>query len=347
MKIWIDILHTPQLNFYKPIIGKLSDLGHYVCVTILGRGNLSKIAQKELSGLANVTVETIGRHRMTRWSAIVEANFLRDIQLFWWARNKHFDIAFSNGMQLAMVSHAKKIPNYAFCDDPQTWARKWKEKWNTRYHVCVYEDDSLRPPSYVLKCTKEWAYLSPKIFVPNPDVLKQYNLKPKEYLFVREVSVGTINYSGQQSNAVLGIIDFIPKNMKVLLSLEEKHRRDEYPQDWIILKEPVNDIHSLIYYSAGLISSGDSMAREGALLGVPSYYLGIRYSMPSNLAVTKVASLQNSQTMKFEDWITSLPDDSVQLETRQAELRKHIDKEFFDVNAYMLQLVESVEQKNK
>ena len=45
------------------------------------------------------------------------------------------------------------------------------------------------------------------------------------------------------------------------------------------------------------------MAREAALLGVPSYYLGIRYSMPANAAASKVASLQNQRTMPFEEWI--------------------------------------------
>ena len=95
----------------------------------------------------------------------------------------------------------------------------------------------------------------------------------------------------------------IPAGMKVLFSLEEKKRRDEYPSDWILLQEPIEDIHSLIYYSAGLVSSGDSMAREAALLGVPAYYLGIRYSMPANAAASKVASLQNQKTMPFEEWI--------------------------------------------
>ena len=78
-------------------------------------------------------------------------------------------------------------------------------------------------------------------------------------------------------------------------------------------QEPIEDIHSLIYYAAGLVSSGDSMAREAALLGVPSYYLGIRYSMPANAAASKVASLQNQKTMAFEELgelITALAQDN-------------------------------------
>ena len=123
-----------------------------------------------------------------------------------------------------------------------------------------------------------------------------------------------------------------------------KKRRDEYPADWILLQEPIEDIHSLIYYAAGLVSSGDSMAREAALLGVPSYYLGIRYSMPANAAASKVASLQNQRTMGFEEWIGSLPTDPEECAKKQDVLRKHIDSEFIDINGYMLELVEGVKE---
>ena len=113
-------------------------------------------------------------------------------------------------------------------------------------------------------------------------------------------------------------------------------------------QEPIEDIHSLIYYAAGLVSSGDSMAREAALLGVPSYYLGIRYSMPANAAASKVASLQNQKTMAFEEWIervNELRNEGVErLMDEQNKLRKHIDTEFIDINEYMLELVEGIKE---
>lgn len=306
MNIWIDINHIPQWNFYKPLVETVTRKGHRVWLTVLDRGKLAKIVRRETEQLAHVQVDIVGRHRMTKWSAIVEANLIRDWQLWHWARGKKIDIGFSNGMQLAMVCRLKGIPNYSFDDDPQTRDRKWKEKWNTECNFCVYEDETIGAPSHVLRCTKEWAYLNPRTFVPKVEVLEKYGVKPKEYMFLREVSVGTINYAGQASGAILGIKDMIPTDMRVLFSLEEKKRRDEYPADWIMLQEPIEDIHSLIYYSAGLVSSGDSMAREAALLGVPSYYLGIRYSMPANAAASKVAQLQNRRTQPFEDWIKEL-----------------------------------------
>ena len=44
--------------------------------------------------------------------------------------------------------------------------------------------------------------------------------------------------------------------------------------------------------------------------------------------------------MGFEEWIASLPTDPEECAKKQDALRKHIDEEFIDINAYMLALVE-------
>ena len=346
MVVLIDIGHTPQLNFYKQLIIQLAALGNQVYVAVLKRGRLPKIAQHELGEIENVIVVPIGRHRMNKISAILESNVLRLIQLAVWSINKHIDIVISNGAIANIVGWLHRIPCYAFGDDPQTWDYRPKLFFCNQSNYCIYESDKpLSPKAIILRCTKEWAYLAPKYFTPNPQVLEKYGVRPKEYVFLREVSVGTVNYAGQASGAILGIQDLIPKDKKVLFSLEEKDKRHLYPKDWILLQEPIEDIHSLIYYSAGLVSSGDSMAREAALLGVPAYYLGIRYDMPANAAAAKVANLQNQKTANFATWVKSLSITPEEAEQQQIALRQHIDEEFIDINAYMMELVENVNKK--
>lgn len=339
MNIWIDINHVPQFNFYKRIILLLTESGHRVWITVLQRGKLIKIVTNELKGVPNVEIVPLGRHRMTKWSAVLEANLLRIPQMICWKCKQPIDVAFSNGFQLALVSHRNAIPNYSFDDDPQTVDYKYKVKYNTICHFCIYSDTTLAEPVKVLPVLKEWSYLAPAYFQPNVNVLEKYGVKPKEYVFLREVSVGTVNYAGQASGAILGIQDLIPKDKKVLFSLEEKDKRHLYPKEWILLQEPIEDIHSLIYYSAGLVSSGDSMAREAALLGIPAYYLGIRYDMPANAAAAKVANLQNQKTADFAEWVKNLATTAEEAEEKQKTLREHIDNTFIDINEYMLNLV--------
>lgn len=363
MKIWIDICHTPQYNFYRNLILRLLEDGHEVFITVLQRGKTPIIVQRELTAVLatmpskynkRLHIRTIGRHRMTKWSALLEANVFRLIHLFFWRLWHHVDIAFGNGMQPAMIQALFRGPSYSFDDDPQTMDFKPKARYNTECNFCLYEDDKTADfggKVQVLRCLKEWAYLAPNVFRPNATVLDKYGVQPKQYIFLREVSVGTVNYAGQAAGAIRDVASVIAnaqctmrngEKMKVLFSLEEKNRRTEYPADWILLQEPIEDIHSLIYYSAGLVSSGDSMAREAALLGVPAYYLGIRHSMPANLAASKVANLQNAVTMPFEQWIDSVCDSQKSVEERVKEqnaLRDKIDHEFIDINAHMLSLV--------
>ena len=67
-------------------------------------------------------------------------------------------------------------------------------------------------------------------------------------------------------------------------------------------------------------------------------------TMPSaNLAAAKVANLQNELTMPFETWLGELNEKSVEERMKAQEgLRKKIDEEFIDINAYMMSLVEGV-----
>lgn len=196
----------------------------------------------------------------------------------------------------------------------------------------------------VLPALKEWAYLAPNVFTPDRIFLDKYKLHPKEYFFVREVSVGTVNYTGQHAGAVMGIASKIPHGRKVLLSLEDKSMKERYPEDWILLEEPVEGIHSLIYYSCALISSGDSMAREAALLGVPSYYLGIRYDMPANRAASRLGILHNRKSMDFEEWIGRFKAKQ-DYAGEQERARDTINHLFIDVNEYMYSFVDELDNR--
>ena len=130
MNIWIDINHVPQFNFYKKLILLLTESGNEVWVTVLQRGKLFKIVTNELNDVPNVHVVSLGRHRMTKLSAIFEANLLRIPQMIYWKNKQKIDVGFSNGFQLALVSKINNIPNYSFDDDPQTVDYKYKVKYH-------------------------------------------------------------------------------------------------------------------------------------------------------------------------------------------------------------------------
>ncbi len=138
---------------------------------------------------------------------------------------------------------------------------------------------------------KEWAYLSPEHFRPDETVLADHGLTAGGYIFIRDVETVSLNYRKQTENNILRLYEAGLRKQKVVLSLENKALAERFA-DWHILQEPVRDIHSLIYFSRLAISSGDSMSREAAELGVESYYCGRRV-MRSNQALIDLGMLRH------------------------------------------------------
>ncbi|MDN3671156.1 DUF354 domain-containing protein [Echinicola jeungdonensis] len=284
MNILIDIKHPAQLNLFKNLSKELKEEGWEVTICYLERGKLPKIIQAEYNDFDPIAV---GSSKGTKWSIIWNGNLKRTFNFLNLIKKHRFDICIAaSSIPLAVACRLTRTPIIQFYDDPE---RKGVNRLNE-----IFSDKLFFPPIVpknnkvsTFDCLKEWSYLSPKRFRPSTKILEEYGLKPHEYVFVREVSNKSFNYYGQEEGIIQKMSNDIPSNTKVVLSLEDKSQIKKYPHHWQLLQEPVGDIHSLIYYSKLLISSGDSMAREGAMLGVPSVYCGFRKMKANELLMDK------------------------------------------------------------
>ncbi len=275
-KVLIDIYHLPQFNFFKNTI--LHFHPDEVDVYCVNRGKLLNVIRHELP---DYRVTCLGDYKYNKgmMSMIFRIILPRIGGLFRAINPSKYKYILTANYQANLVGRIKGIPNIAFNDDPR----------KVVFPILKFFADEVYLPPFgngysgvrFFNALKEWAYLSPKYFTPNQTALVPYGLKPKKYIFIREVSTRTSNYLSQDEDAILSIAHDFPKDIPVVLSLEVKENARRYPDHWIILQEPVADIHSLMYHSELVISSGDSMAREGAMLGVPSIYAGNR-DMPAN-----------------------------------------------------------------
>lgn len=283
MKVLFDIVHPAHLNFFKNSINILHKNNIDIIVTCLDRGKLKLIVQRELS---EHKIIILGKHRGSKVSIIFEANIFRFFNMFLLLIKEKPDLCFSVGS--FVLGFAAKILfkiNYQFDDDPERRFNLILEKMSARtvFFPPIINESRKIKNFYALK---EWSYLSPEYFDPEESALMKYKIVSKRYIFIREIDNATFNYSGQDKAITSVLSNVIPAQIKVLLSLENKNDRYLYPDNWIVLEEPVDDIHSLMFYSKLVISSGDSMAREGAMLGVPSVYCGFR-EMKSNDFISK------------------------------------------------------------
>lgn len=275
-KVLIDIYHLPQYNLFRNTILNLNP--SEVDIYCVNRGKLLPVIKYELPDYNIIPVGDY-KHNRGMFSMVFKIILPRIYKLFRDMNSNKYRFVITAHYQANLVAKLKGIPNVAFIDDPRRFV----------FPLLRFSADEVFLPPFekrfkgvkYFNALKEWSYLSPKYFTPMATSLDAYNVEPKKYIFIREVSTETSNYLSQASGLILSISKTFPTTTKVILSLEDKNKANAYPDSWKILKEPVKDIHSLMYYSQVVISSGDSMAREGAMLGVPSIYVGIR-NMPAN-----------------------------------------------------------------
>lgn len=336
MKIHIDFVHLPNVNLFKNLIKIFNERGDEIIFTVQKRGRLPQILNKEIPGYKRTV---FGKHRGTIYSIIIESNFLRFFYMIIFILRNKPDIALNAGSFPQMIaSWLLGIKNITISDDPE---RKYDFKFFDIFATRVIFPPIIEQKGKYLtfNALKEWSYLSPDYFKPNESALTPYNIKKKQYIFIREVSVGSINYVGQQSGLVSTFAEKLPNDLTVLLSLENKNTRNLYPKNWILLQEPINDIHSLMYFSKAVISSGDSMAREGGMLGVPSLYCGIR-DMKANDMLIKFGILHKILPNDVPSFI--LNELKKTNENEQENIRNIIHKEWSDVNSFIIKSLNQV-----
>lgn len=328
----IDIGHPAHVNFFKYVIHQLS-LSDDVYISYLDRGSLSAIVKREFG---QHKLFCVGKHLGTKYSIIVHANIVKFINIVFIILRWKIDIGINGGVPggLALRLFGRKY--IQFDDDYERITIVRLEKL-LAHELCFPSYISERSNVSTFNALKEWAYLSPQYFKPTASELVKLGLVQKEYIFIREVSTGSYNYFEQKSALMSELSKKLTEKYKVVLSLEDKSLSSFYPESWIILSEPVDDIHSLMYYSKYVISTGDSMAREGAMLGVPSIYCGYR-EMHANKFIQKQGILLKVPPNEVPGLLVKLDEGRINHPSQDA-IRNDLSIEWIDVNNYILSKV--------
>ena len=330
MKILIDIKHPAQLNLFKNLATDLINEGWDVTIAYLDRGKLPKIIEREYKSFRKIS---IGRSRGSKWSIVWEGNLKRVFTFLRLISKEKYNIVIAaSSLPLAFAAYVSHTPVIQFYDDPE---RKRINRFNALLSNKLYYPPIIERTKKIdlFNCLKEWSYLSPKRFRPDAGVLAEYGLQKHAYVFVREVSNKSFNYFDQSPVVIAGFAAKFSKQCRVVLSLEDKSFADQYPKDWIILQEPVSDIHSLIFYAKLVVSSGDSMAREGGMLGVPSIYCGFR-EMKANEMLMKEGILHHLPGEKALPQINRMIEQPFD-ENQQATLRSALQSKWDDMVQFM------------
>ena len=272
-KIIFGIKHMAHLNFFKNAIYTLKEEGYNIEICYLKRGKIKEVLMKEypsfsLTQIGQHSRSKIGKIRMVVEKFLLALNYLK--------KEKPDFVVAVGDFVLALASKLLAFPNAIFYDDYE---------FKINYNLSRFFGDKLIVPfplpqeKKVLKyhSFKELAYIHPKYYKPNLDVIKKLNLTENNYVFIREVAGISPNYSHLVENSLIKPIEYLhSKSIKIILSLEDKTKKHFYTPYCTILEEPLEDVYSIMKHALFCLTSGDSMARESALLGVPTIYTGGR-----------------------------------------------------------------------
>jgi predicted glycosyltransferase len=335
MKILLDFHHTADINFFKEAVAILKrDHGCEFVFVVEPRGRLVSILKKELVGIPFIK---IGEYRASlpgKMFGIIEWC------LFILSRlpKEHIDIATGFGsVGLSFITWLLRKPSVIFDDDIEFKLGFYSYKpFATR--IVLPQSISIKGKNIVkYNGFKELAYLHPNYFKPDIDALREYGIAESQYVFIREVSSSSLNYRNLKMGQLAGVCSYLKDlHLDVVLSLEDKSLTKQFENQCIILKEPVNDIYSLIHHALFTISSGDTMARESCLVGTPVIYTGGRKMSVNQELVTKGIFFEASDKQTILKLIKKIIKEDLKQKT-QMIIQKALAEEWEDTSKVIIQ----------
>ncbi len=333
MRVIVDIAHPAHVNFYKNAIDIFNKKYGEVSIVVNRRGSVVEILKKECPNNDIVSIGTHHHSLLGKISGFVK----RDIQLMSYLHKKEFDLTTGVAdVYIAPISRILGKPSVLFYDDFE-------------YKLCFYLAQLTATRYVIPSCIpvakknilkydgfKELAYLHPNYFKPDKKALEQYGLTPYNYVFVREVSGISLNYKNFQHEDLSRIIQHLKElGLKLVLSLEDRTQVGKYSDDVILLKEPINDIHSLLYFASFTISSGDSMARESCLVGTPSIYTGGRDMIINKELIKRSCMFKVDDKQHLKEVVKNIIEKDIKKETEET-IKHAIKYEWVDTTEVII-----------
>ena len=331
MNILFDLNHPVDVNYFKNAILKLNRQGHEIFITYRPRGKLKAIIDFELGQFKPIP---IGKHYHSFMNKIL-GQLHRDYEFIKYFKKNDIDLVACFGATSSISAKISGIPFLAFEDDFE-----YKIPF---YHANIFATRHIMPEyikfsnrrTYKYKGFKELAYLNPRVFTPQIGAIEKLGLNENNYVFIREISNVSLNYKDKNKNIIDLVTYIIKKGKKAVISLEDDSLRDKLKEMCVVLKEPVEDIYSILKYAQFAISSGDTMAREACLLGTPCIYTGGREMVMNNELIEIGVMFKEDNIEDILKRIDFLSDNDIKHNIEE-KIKHKIDTEWDDTTEVIL-----------
>jgi predicted glycosyltransferase len=281
MNVLFDFVHPADVNLFTNVIRhmQLKHPEYNLFITYRDRGILGKLLHSEIHGLQIVKM---GQHQKTFLKKLLHL-FLREFMFIPFLIRNRIDLSVNQGACNILACRLLGIPFILFEDDYE-----YKMAF---YYAKLFATRDIMPEfipgkgANVVKYRgcKELAHLHPDYYNYPDDILDEYNLRGSRYVFIREIANISVNYYNRKDYLVDVLNHIIDKGLTPVISSE----RDiaDLPKQCIKLDKVGGGYFALIKNALFVISSGDTVAREASVLGVPVIYSGGRSMLANDMFI--------------------------------------------------------------
>jgi len=269
MRVLIDIGHPAHVHLFKNLYKKLKEDGNNVWVTVR---DIS--AAKKLLNIYDIPYECFGSKSDGIFNKLFDQVKFNIRLLNFISRNK-INIGIGTSINIAHVSRISEMTSFVI-DDDDSAVQPLMAKFGHPFadylispSVLEYErkkKNHITYPGY-----HELAYLHPKIFKPDPNVLTELGIDEKDKYFILRFNAfkahHDVGVSGLTKDQKRFLVDRLKKEGQVYITTERDI--DEEFADYELKISP-EKTHSLLYYATLFIGDSQTMTSEAAVLGIPS-----------------------------------------------------------------------------
>jgi hypothetical protein len=344
MNILIDIGHSAHVHLFRHCIKLLKQKRHNIYVTVKDIP-----AAKELLNQYEIPFIDLGGKSDSIFLKGLN-QIIYNLRILKLVREHNVNLGIGSSINLAHASKLSQMQSVVFDDDDDE-----VEPLFTKF-AHPFCDALLSPEALLGKRKRkdtiyyagyhELAYLHPKRFHPDLDILKEAGLQAGENYFVLRFNVFKAHHDiGVQGLSIENkrkLIELLKPHGKIFITTEREI--DPEFAEYKIKIEP-QKIHSFLYYATMFIGDSQTMTSEAAVLGTPA--------VRSNSFVGKISYLEEQEhkygltygflpgetdkLFKKIDELLHMPDPKQEWQKRRK--RMLVDK--IDVTALMIWFIEN------
>lgn len=269
MRLLIDIGHPGHVHLFRPFAKIMQNKGHEFLFTCR-----QKEFEIELLEAAKFKYVSFGKHYKTKRGKIWGL-FKFDIKMFFTALKFKPDLFLSHGsFYAAHTSFLLRKPHISMEDSGNMEQIRLYLPF-TKAVLTPYElPEDLSKKQIRYHSYHELAYLNPKYFSPDIEILRSLKINKNEKFgllrFVSWNATHDIGQGGFTNKQKEELVDYLSSRMTLFISAEA-----EVPESFkkYLIKIKPEQMHHVLAYANILVSEGATMASEAGVLGTPAIYV--------------------------------------------------------------------------